>query len=228
MTSASANDIGTVFIVDDDASFLRSVSRLLSAVGYTVQTFESAQEFLNRLSPDMSGCVVADLQMPGINGLELQKVLKLSANPLPVIFLTGQGDIPTTVIAMRGGAVDYLVKRAPKEELLAAVQQALERGAKERRQREHLRGLHSRFDQLSQRELEVLERVVQGWMNKQIAADLNIIERTVKLHRTNLTRKLGVQSVAELTRLVDEAGLFKSQKNNPVEPVRPQIPPATS
>jgi FixJ family two-component response regulator len=227
MTSVPVNPAGTVFIVDDDASFLRSLSRLLSAVGYTVQTFESAQEFLNRLSPEMSGCVVADLQMPGLNGLELQKALKLSANPLPVIFLTGQGDIPTTVMAMRGGAVDYLVKRAPKEELLAAVQQAFEHGAKERRQREHLRGLRRRFDQLSQRELEVLERVVLGWMNKQIAADLNIIERTVKLHRTNLTRKLGVQSVAELTRLVDEAGLFKSQKENPTNPAEPGRQPSS-
>lgn len=215
MTSTSVNPAGTVFIVDDDASFLRSVSRLLSAVGYTVRTYESAQAFLDRLTPDLSGCVVADLQMPGMNGLELQKALKLSANPLPVIFLTGQGDIPTTVIAMRGGAVDFLVKRAPKEELLAAVGRAFERGIQERQQREHLRNLRSRFDELSQRELEVLERVVKGWMNKQIAADLNIIERTVKLHRTNLTRKLGVQSVAELTRLVDEAGLFKSQTDNP-------------
>lgn len=218
MNATSVNQAGTVFIVDDDASFLRSVSRLLSAVGYTVQTYESAQAFLDRLTPDLSGCVVADLQMPGMNGLELQKALKLSANPLPVIFLTGQGDIPTTVIAMRGGAVDFLVKRAPKEELLAAVGRAFERGILERQQREHLRNLRSRFDELSQRELEVLERVVKGWMNKQIAADLNIIERTVKLHRTNLTRKLGVQSVAELTRLADEAGLFKSQKNNPTSP----------
>jgi len=213
MTSTSATRAGTVFIVDDDASFLRSVSRLLSALGYTVQTYESAQGFLDRLGPEMSGCVVADLQMPGMNGLELQKALKVSANPLPVIFLTGQGDIPTTVIAMRGGAVDFLVKRAPKEELLAAVERAFERGLRERQQREHLQVLRSRFNQLSERELEVLERVVQGWMNKQIAADLNIIERTVKLHRTNLTRKLGVQSVAELTRLVDEAGLFKSQED---------------
>ena len=206
---------GTVFIVDDDASFLRSVSRLLSAVGYTVQTFESAPGFLNRLTPEMSGCVVADLQMPGMNGLELQHALKQSVNPLPVIFLTGQGDIPTTVIAMRGGAVDFLVKRAPKEELLAAVERAFERGTRERRQRDHLQDLRGRFEELSKRELEVLERVVQGWMNKQIAADLNIIERTVKLHRTNLTRKLGVQSVAELTRLVSEAELFESQKDNP-------------
>lgn len=215
MTSIAPNPTGTVYIVDDDASFLRSVSRLLSAVGYTVQTFESAQDFLGRLSPEMSGCVVADLQMPGMNGLELQKALKLSANPLPVIFLTGQGDIPTTVIAMRDGAVDFLVKRAPKEELLAAVGRAIERGLKERQQRERLRALRGRFDQLSQRELEVLERVVRGWMNKQIAAELNIIERTVKLHRTNLTRKLGVQSVAELTRLADEAGLFKSLQGVP-------------
>ena len=214
----ATNPTGTVFIVDDDASFLRSVSRLLSAVGYTVKTFESAQEFLSRLGPEMSGCVVADLQMPGMNGLELQKALKLSANPLPVIFLTGQGDIPTTVIAMRGGAVDFLVKRAPKEDLLAAVGRAMERGAKERQQRERLQDLRSRFDQLSERELEVLARVVQGWMNKQIASDLNIIERTVKLHRTNLTRKLGVQSVAELTRLTDEAGLFKPQKDIPTSP----------
>jgi FixJ family two-component response regulator len=215
MTSALASQTGTVFIVDDDASFLRSVSRLLSAIGYTVQTFESAQDFLGRLAPEMSGCVVADLQMPGMNGLELQQALKHSANPLPVIFLTGQGDIPTTVIAMRGGAVDFLVKRAPKEELLAAVARAFARGTQERQQRDHLRNLQGRFGELSKRELEVLERVVQGWMNKQIAADLNIIERTVKLHRTNLTRKLGVQSVAELTRLVDEAGLFRSQKDNP-------------
>src|SRR6516225_363948 len=213
MTSTSATRAGTVFIVDDDASFLRSVSRLLSALGYTVQTYESAQGFLDRLGPEMSGCVVADLQMPGMNGLELQKALKVSASPLPVIFLTGQGDIPTTVIAMRGGAVDFLVKRAPKEELLAAVERAFERGTKERQQRNRLQNLRGRFDELSKRELEVLERVVQGWMNKQIAADLNIIERTVKLHRTNLTRKLGVQSVAELTRLVDEAGLFKSRED---------------
>jgi FixJ family two-component response regulator len=110
---------------------------------------------------------------------------------------------------MRGGAEDFLMKRAPKEELLAAVLRAFERGMQERKQREHLQNLRSRFDELSKRELEVLERVVQGRMNKQIASDLNIIERTVKLHRTNLTRKLGVQSVAELTRLVDEAGLFE-------------------
>ena len=216
MTSTFSGQPGTVFIVDDDLSFLRSVSRLLNAVGYTVQAFESAQAFLDRLTPEMSGCVVADLQMPGMNGLKLQEALRHSANPLPVIFLTGQGDIPTTVSAMRSGAEDFLTKRAPKEELLAAVERAIKRDAQERQQRERLRNLRRRFDELSERELEVLEQVVQGRMNKQIAADLNINERTVKLHRTNFTRKLGVQSVAELTRLADEAGLFKIPGDNPI------------
>jgi two-component system response regulator FixJ len=205
----------TVFIVDDDTSFLQSVSRLLRAVGYTVQAFASASEFLARLAPGMSGCVVTDLQMPGMNGLELQAALRRSANPLPVIFLTGQGDIPATVNAMRSGAEDFLTKRAPKEELLAAVERAFQRDAQERQQREQLRSLRRRFDELSQRELEVLAQVVQGRMNKQIAADLNINERTVKLHRTNITRKLAVQSVAELTRLVDEAGMFPAPGDNP-------------
>ena len=214
MTATLPCRSGTVFIVDDDASFLQSVSRLLRAVGYTVQAFESAQEFLDQLTPAMSGCVVADLQMPGMNGLALQAALKNSANPLPIIFLTGQGDIPATVSAMRSGAEDFLTKRARKEELLAAVERALERDAQERQQRERLRDLRRRFDELSGRELEVLQYVVRGRMNKQIAADLNINERTVKLHRTNLTRKLGVQSVAELTHLADEAGLFKAPEDN--------------
>jgi len=213
MTATLYRRSGTVFIVDDDASFLKSVSRLLSAVGYHVQAFASAQEFLDRLAPEMPGCVVADLQMPGMDGLELQEALRCSANPLPIVFLTGQGDIPTTVSAMRGGAEDFLTKRARKEELLAAVERAMERDAQERRQREQLRDLRRRFNELSERELEVLEHVVRGRMNKQIAAELDINERTVKLHRTNITRKLQVQSVAELTRLVDEAGLFKTRNS---------------
>jgi FixJ family two-component response regulator len=216
MTATLLCRSGTVFIVDDDTSFLQSVSRLLRAVGYTVQAFASAQEFLARLAPEMSGCVVTDLQMAGMNGLELQVALQRSANPLPVIFLTGQGDIPATVSAMRSGAEDFLTKRAPKEELLAAVERAFDRDTQERQQRERLRDLRRRFDKLSQRELEVLAHVVQGRMNKQIAADLNINERTVKLHRTNITRKLAVHSVAELTRLADEARLFPAPADNPI------------
>jgi FixJ family two-component response regulator len=203
---------GTVFIVDDDVSFLRSVSRLLQAAGYSVQAFESAKKFLEQLATGMSGCVLADLQMPGLNGLELQEALAKSANPLPVVFLSAQGDIPAIVQAMRRGAEDFLTKLSSKEKLLDAVSRALARGAQERKERERLRELRGRFDSLTPRELEVLEHVMRGKMNKQIADDLGINERTVKLHRTNLTRKLQVQSVAELTRLVEEAGLFKPRQ----------------
>ena len=203
---------GTVFIVDDDASFLRSVSRLLRAVGYSVEAFVSAHDFFARADVERPGCVVADLQMPGINGLELQAALRKTANPLPVIFLTGQGDIPASVSAMRSGAEDFLTKRAPKEELLAAVERALARDAQERQQRARLRELRGRFAELSEREMEVLGHVVQGKMNKEIADDLSINLRTVKLHRTNITRKLNVPSVAELTRLTDEAALFRKRR----------------
>jgi FixJ family two-component response regulator len=203
---------GTVFIVDDDASFLKSVSQLLQVAGYNVLTFDSANRFLNQLVPEMSGCVLVDLHMPGMNGLELQEALAKSANPLPVVFLSAHGDIPTTVQAMRRGAEDFLTKLSPKEKLLDAVGRALARGAEERKERGRLEELRGRFGGLTARELEVLEHVVRGKLNKQIACDLGINERTVKLHRTNLTRRLQVQSVAELTRLVEEAGLFKRGK----------------
>jgi FixJ family two-component response regulator len=197
-----------VQIVDDDASFLTATSRLLRASGFAAQTFSSASDFLAQRDPDAPGCVVADLQMPGINGLELQAALAETDNPLPLLFLTGHGDIPSTVRAMRGGAVDFLEKRAPKEKLLDAVRRALARDEREREERARQRELRSRFDALSERELEVLSHVVQGRLNKQIAAELGIHERTVKLHRTAITTKLHVQSVAELTRLTQEAGIF--------------------
>jgi two-component system response regulator FixJ len=212
MSETISRRSGTVFIVDDDRSFLKSVTRLLGAVGYTVWAFSSAAELLKELKADMTGCVVADLQMPGMDGLKLQEALRESVNPLPIIFLTGQGDIPASVSAMRSGAEDFLTKRAPKEELLAAIERALEREVQERKQRGRLQELRQKFGGLSDRELEVLSHVVQGKMNKEIAADLNINERTVKLHRTSITRKLKVQSTVELSRLTDEAGLFKSEK----------------
>jgi FixJ family two-component response regulator len=198
----------TVHIVDDDASFLSATARLLRASGFTVATFASAAAFLERRDADAPGCVLADIQMPGMTGLELQAALVHSANPLPLVFLTGQGDIPSSVRAMRDGAEDFLEKRAAKEQILAAVERALARDADERRARSAQQALRARFDALTRRELEVLAHVVQGKLNKQIAGDLDIHERTVKLHRTAITTKLGVQSVAELTRLVDEAGIF--------------------
>ena len=214
MTATNSKRSGTVYIVDDDASFLRSLSRLLTALGYAVEAYASAQDFFARPAPDRPGCVVADLQMPDINGLQLRDQLRRSSEPLPVIFLTGQGDIPSTVSAMRRGAEDFLTKRAPQQELLDAVERALARDAHQRQQRTRQRELSLRFDELSGREKEVLSHVVRGRMNIQIAADFNINLRTVKLHRTNITRKLNVQSVAELTRMVDESGFFQAPEND--------------
>ena len=196
----------TIFIVDDDASFLTAVARMLRASGFAVKTFASASEFLAQPELDVPGCVLADLQMPGLSGLDLQKALAKAGHLLPVIFLSGHGDIPTTVQAMRRGAEDFLTKRAPKAELLDAVNRALARDARERVERSRLETLRARFAALSPRELEVLKHVVQGKLNKQIAADLGIHERTVKLHRTAITTKLGVHSTAELTKLWMELG----------------------
>jgi two-component system response regulator FixJ len=198
----------TIQIVDDDASFLAATSRLLRASGFAVKTFSSPSDLLAQRDVDAPGCVLADLQMPGMNGLDLQSALARTRNPLPILFLTGHGDIPSTVRAMRGGAVDFLEKRALKEKLLDAVRRALARDAREREERARQRELRVRFDALSERELEVLSHVVRGRLNKQIAGDLGIHERTVKLHRTSITTKLRVQSVAELTRLSLEAGIF--------------------
>jgi FixJ family two-component response regulator len=198
----------TVFVVDDDASFLTSVARLLRASGFDVMTFPSAAAFFSQLPNDAAGCVVADLQMPGMTGMELQDALMKTANPLPLVFLSGQGEIPDSVQAMRQGAEDFLTKRAPKEALLDAVRRALARDVREREQRTRLREVRARFGSLTEREREVLQHVLRGRLNKQIAGDLGIHERTVKLHRTAITTKVGVQSVAELTRLAQEAGLF--------------------
>jgi two-component system, LuxR family, response regulator FixJ len=195
----------TVFVVDDDASFLAAVSRLLRATGHKVKTFSSASEFLLSLPAAGPGCVVSDLQMPGLSGLDLQEALAKSGQMMPVIFLSGHGNIPTTVRAMRQGAEDFLTKRAPKEALLEAVKRALARDARERAERARLAALRARFAALTPRELEVLKHVVQGKLNKQIAADLGIHERTVKLHRTAITTKMEVYSAAELTKLWIEA-----------------------
>ncbi|MCX6878385.1 MAG: response regulator [Verrucomicrobia bacterium] len=201
--------VATVFIVDDDVSFLRSVARLLRVAGFQVVIHNSAAEFLAELQPDTQGCVITDLMMPGMDGMALQEALRKAGSPLPVVFLTGHGDIPTTVQAMRGGAVDFLTKRAPKEDLIAAVNRALARNQQDQARQTRLLALRQPFELLTNREREVLRQVVQGKLNKQIAADLGIHERTVKLHRTNLTTKLGVHSVAELTLMVQAAGVFQ-------------------
>jgi two-component system response regulator FixJ len=201
-----------VHVIDDDASFRVALARLLKVAGYTVRTFASAAEFLAQLG-DEAGCVITDLHMPGMDGLELQQALKRGRNGLPVIFLSGVGDIPTSVRAMRQGAEDFLTKRAPKAELLAAVERAIALDSRQRAEQARRCELRARFDTLIGRELIVLRHVVDGRLNKQIAADLGISERMVKLHRTAITTKLQVRSVAELTRLVQAAGLFDEPLN---------------
>jgi two-component system, LuxR family, response regulator FixJ len=195
---------GTVHLVDDDESFRVALRRLLTALDFEVHTYASGAELLTA-ARQAQGCVVADLRMPGLNGLELMSACELRGFELPFVFLTGAGDVPSAVSAMQQGAVDFLEKRAPREALVAAINRALERAravAETRRQRGELRG---RLETLSQRERAVLTLVVRGRMNKQIAAELGIHERTVKLHRTAITNKLRVRSVAELTLLVHEA-----------------------
>lgn len=194
-----------VHLVDDDASFLSSMSRLLRASGYCVRTFVCAEDFLSQLTPAARGCVVADLRMPGQSGFDLQDELARVGCRMPIVFVTGHGDIPDSVRAIRNGAEDFLTKRAPKARLLAAVHRALERGARESSRDQRLRELRGRLGLLTKRERDVLDLVVKGRMNKEIANDLAIHERTVKLHRTHITTKLHVHSVAELTRLVMEA-----------------------
>ena len=198
--------VATVFVVDDDVSFLRSLSRLLRASGFKVVIHNSAAEFLAELRPEATGCVITDLRMPGTDGMALQEALRKAGSPLPILFLTGHGDIPTTVQAMRGGAEDFLTKQAPKADLIAAVNRALARNEQDRAERTRLLALRAPFATLTSRDREVLDHVLAGQLNKQIAADLGIDERSVKRHRTSIMTKLRVQSVTELTRLVHEAG----------------------
>jgi FixJ family two-component response regulator len=198
----------TVYLVDDDASFLAAMSRLLRASGFETASYGAAGELLATLGPESRGCVVADLSMPGIDGLELQAILARTGILLPVVFLTGHGDIPSTVRAMREGAVDFLEKLAPRDRLLGAIRDALARDEAEHLRRLRVRELQRRFEKLTSRELQVLRQVVGGRMNKQIAADLGISERTVKMHRTAITTKVGVHSSAQLATLAREAGLF--------------------
>lgn len=198
----------TVYLVDDDASYLRATSRMLKVSGFEVRPFGSAREFLAQLPADASGCVIADLQMPEIDGMKMQAALARSGRDLPVIFLTGAGDIPSSVQAMRSGAQDFLEKRAPREALIAAVRQALKHDGRQRQTKKEASKARSRFEQLTEREAEVLRHVLRGALNKQIADALGICERTVKLHRTNIRAKLGVASVAEMATLAQTAGTF--------------------
>jgi FixJ family two-component response regulator len=197
-----------VHIVDDDPSFLRAVVRLLRSTGFQVERFNSAEELLEhrRKIPDDPGCVIVDLELPGLNGLELQESLNHQRDPLPVIFLTGHGDVPSSVRAMKQEAVDFLTKPVCVDDLVAAVNRAFAADTAARAARHQKRELLTRYHELTPREREVLALVVRGMLNKQIASELGTVERTVKAHRAQVMTKMQAQSVAELVRIAERLG----------------------
>ena len=196
-----------VYIVDDDPSVRRGISRLVRAAGYQAEVFSSADEFLARSREDRPGCLVLDVRLPGLSGLDLQERLAGSGRPVPIVFITGRGDIPTSVRAMKAGAVDFLAKPFEAKALLEAVGQALSKDAGLRRQRGEAQALEARLGHLSAREREVFALVTAGKMNKQAAMELGITEKTIKVHRARVMQKLGAGSLAELVRLADRVGL---------------------
>ena len=190
-----------VFVVDDDASLRHALTNLLRSVGLRVETFGSAREFLAGPRPDAPGCLVLDVRLPGVSGLDLQRELAAAQIDLPIIFITGYGDIPMTVRAMKAGAVEFLTKPFRDQDLLDAMQQALERDRVAWHRRAALAAVRQRYDRLTPREREVMRLVVAGWLNKQIAAELGTSEIMVKVHRGQVMRKMQAASVADLVRM---------------------------
>jgi FixJ family two-component response regulator len=204
MTS-SVSEKPIVHVIDDDDSLRKAVTRLLHAAGYDVRAYASAGDFaLASREKNKRGCVLLDVRMPGPSGLELQEALAREDEPLPVIFLTGHGDVPTSVRAMKAGAVDFLTKPIKRDVLLNAVRAALARDVRLHTSREQLRDIRMRFAKLTPREREVFDLVVAGRLNKQIAVELGMAERTVKAHRGQVMAKMQVTSVAELVHLADK------------------------
>jgi FixJ family two-component response regulator len=197
----------TVFVVDDDPAVLKSLSRLLRSARLEVAAFSSPREFLERHDPRAPGCLVLDVAMPGLNGLELQEALTTKGSELPIIFLTGHGDIPMSVQAMKRGALDFLTKPVNDEDLLKAVHVAIEKDRLQRQTRAEVTEIQQRLATLTPREREVMEHVISGQLNKQTAADLGTVEKTIKVHRARVMEKMKVQSVAELVRLAERVGM---------------------
>ncbi len=196
-----------VFVVDDDLSVREAIESLIRSVGLRVETFETAQEFLRSTRPDAPGCVVLDVRLPGLSGLDLQRELAAHGINLPVIFITGHGDIPMSVRAMKAGALEFLTKPFRDQDLLDAIQQALERDLSARQQRTETAELRERFDSLTSREREVIGLVVSGLLNKQIAGELGTSEVTIKIHRSQVMKKMGAGSLAELVRMTEKLGI---------------------
>ena len=201
----AASNEATVLLVDDDADFRDSVTALLSSVGLNVKPFGSIAELLNTSLPDVVSCLVLDVRLPRLSGLDFQAELAKAKNTIPIILITGYGDVPMSVKAMKLGAVDFLIKPFRDQDLLDAVTVALERDRKRREADRQLADLKSRLDNLTPREREVMNLVVTGLMNKQIAGQLGVSEGTVKFHRGRVMEKLGARSVADLVKMAERA-----------------------
>jgi FixJ family two-component response regulator len=199
-------DRAVVYVVDDDASMRRSLESLLRSVGNDVRLFASAQEFMQAPRPDAPGCLVLDVRMPGMSGLTFQEELAKAGVGLPVIFLTGHGDVPMTVRAMKAGAAEFLTKPFDDQVLLDAIHAAIERDRARRRDAASLAVLNARYNELTEREKQVMKLVVAGCVNKQIAAELGLSLVTIKVHRGQVMRKMLARSVAELVRMADRLG----------------------
>lgn len=206
MRELQESDI-TIAIVDDDPSVRKGLERLIRSVGWKTETFGSAQEFLASARTEAPTCIVLDLQLPGLSGLELQKQMTEGAVETPIVFLTGHGNITASVKAMKAGAIEFLTKPVDEQDLLNAIQEAIERDRRTRQQQADVRDLRDRYESLTSREQEVMQQVVFGLLNKQIAAELKITEDTVKFHRGHIMRKMRAGSLADLVRMAENLGI---------------------
>jgi FixJ family two-component response regulator len=196
-----------VFVVDDDSSMREALTDLITSIGHSVEAFKSAPEFLEHRRRDAPACLVLDVRLPGLSGLDLQRELVRAEAPLPIIFITGHGDIPMSVRAIKEGAVEFLVKPFRDQDLLDAIQHALEIDQAARQERTIVAGLRRRYESLTKREREVMKLIVSGLLNKQIAGELGASEVTVKMHRGQVMRKMKAQSVVQLARMAEKIGI---------------------